>query len=103
MPPPPVQLLWGACLDITPVGLCVGTMGKVFFFLTLRSRREHCSMCSGSEAGSYLRLIDSFIPQLKAQGPRRTCNEGKEGTCLDITPVGLCVGTMGKVLSYRKC
>ena len=26
-------------------------------------------MCSGSEAGSYLRLIDSCITQLKAQGP----------------------------------
>ena len=35
-------------------------------------------MRSGSEAGSYLRLIDSFITQLKAQGPSRTCNESKE-------------------------
>jgi len=35
-------------------------------------------VCSGSEAGSYLRLIDSFITQLKAQGPSRTCNESKE-------------------------
>ena len=26
----------------------------------------------------YLRLIDSFITQLKAQGPSRTCNESKE-------------------------
>ena len=33
---------------------------------------------SGSEAGSYLRLIDSCITQLKAQGPSRTCNESKE-------------------------
>ena len=32
-------------------------------------------MCSGSEAGSYLRLIDSCITQLKAQGPSRTCNK----------------------------
>ena len=32
---------------------------------------------SGSEAGSYLRLIDSCITQLKAQGPARTCNESK--------------------------
>jgi len=30
------------------------------------------------EAGSYLRLIDSCITQLKAQGPARTCNESKE-------------------------
>ena len=32
-------------------------------------------MCSGSEAGPYLRLIDSCITQLKAHGPSRTCNE----------------------------
>ena len=36
--------------------------------------REPC----GSEAGSYLRLIDSCITQLKAQGPSRTCTESKE-------------------------
>ena len=35
-------------------------------------------MCCGPEAGSYLRLIDSCITQLKAQGPSRTCNESKE-------------------------
>ena len=35
-------------------------------------------MCSVSQAGSYLRLIDSCITQLKAQGPSRTCNESKE-------------------------
>jgi len=29
-------------------------------------------------AGSYLRLIDSCITQLKAQGPSRTCNESQE-------------------------
>jgi len=44
-------------------------------------------MRSGSEEGSYLRLIDSCITQLKAQGPSRTCNESKEeeegvGCCL---------------------
>ena len=32
----------------------------------------------GTEAVSYLRLIDSCITQLKAQGPSRTCNESKE-------------------------
>jgi len=31
-----------------------------------------------TEAGSYVRLIDSCITQLKAQGPSRTCNESKE-------------------------
>jgi len=35
-------------------------------------------MCSGSEAGSYLRLIDSCNTQLKTQGPSRTCNKSKE-------------------------
>ena len=35
-------------------------------------------MCSGSEAGLYLRLIDSCITQLKAQGPFRTWNWSKE-------------------------
>ena len=35
-------------------------------------------MCSGTEAGSYLRLIDSCVTQRKAQGPSRTCNESKE-------------------------
>ena len=32
-------------------------------------------MCSGSEAGSYLRLMNSCITQLEAQGPSRTWNE----------------------------
>ena len=35
-------------------------------------------MCSGSEAGSYLRLIDSCITQLTAQGPSGTCNQSKQ-------------------------
>ena len=34
--------------------------------------------CNGSEAGSFLRLIDSGITQLKVHGPDRTCNESKE-------------------------
>ena len=40
--------------------------------------RERTGRRSGSEAGSYLRLIDSCITQLKSQGPSRTCNESKE-------------------------
>ena len=40
-------------------------------------------LCSGSESGSYLRLIDSCITQLKAQGPSRTCNENKEEEAAD--------------------
>ena len=35
-------------------------------------------MCRGSKTVAYLRLIDSCITQLKAQGPSRTCNESKE-------------------------
>ena len=35
-------------------------------------------MCSGSETGSYLTLIDSCITLHMAQGPSRTCNESKE-------------------------
>ena len=35
-------------------------------------------LVSGSAAGSYLRLIDSCITQLNAQGPSRTCNESKK-------------------------
>jgi len=37
-----------------------------------------------SEAGSYLRFIDSCITQLKVQGPSRTCNESKEEEEEDI-------------------
>ena len=35
-------------------------------------------MCSGSEAGSYLRLIDSCVTQLEAQGPPKTSNESDQ-------------------------
>jgi len=35
-------------------------------------------MRSGSEVGSFLRLVDSLITQFKAQGPSRTCNESNE-------------------------
>ena len=49
-------------------------------------------MSSGSEAGSYLRRIDSCITQLKAQGPSRTCNESKEEEEEDTTD--LCAPAM---------
>ena len=42
------------------------------------ARHHFTEMCCGTEAGSYLRLIDSCTTQLKAQGPSRTCNESKE-------------------------
>ena len=47
-------------------------------------------MCSGSEAGSYLRLIASCITQLKAQRPSRTCNESKEEE--EVFPPGVLLG-----------
>jgi len=49
------------------------------FKLLLAAGGNHFTeMCSGSETVAYLRLIDSSITQLKAQGPSRTCNESKE-------------------------
>ena len=39
-----------------------------------RVQRRHVAM----PAGSYLRLTDSCITHLEAQGPSRTCNESKE-------------------------
>jgi len=35
-------------------------------------------LCSGAKAGSYLRLMDSCITQLKSQGPSRTCDESNK-------------------------
>jgi len=43
--------------------------------------------CSGSDAGSYLRRIDSCITQLKAQGPSRTCTESKKEERVIVTVV----------------
>ena len=54
-------------------------LGQIQHLPEIRFKDNHFTeMCSGSEAGSYLRLIDSCITQLKAQGPSRTCNESKE-------------------------
>ena len=44
----------------------------------LRVRGRLRSLAEAVASGSYLRLIDSCITQLKAQGPSRTCNESKE-------------------------
>ena len=46
-------------------------------------------MCCGTEAGSYLKLTDCCITQLKAHGPSRTCNESKEEEEEGNTPVEL--------------
>ena len=75
---------------------------RLLYLSTLGSRvikkkkktREECAWlspevdgegCGGSEAGPYLRFIDSCITQLKAQGPSRTCNESKE-ECAWLSP-----------------
>ena len=42
-----------------------------------RSRLPAHSLSEITEAGSYLRLVDSCITQLNAEGPR-TCDESKE-------------------------
>jgi len=44
------------------------------------SDRSQKAPLTCTEAGSYLRLIDSCITQPKAQGPSRTCNESKEAS-----------------------
>jgi len=41
-------------------------------------RSPHSASSWHLQTGSYLRLIDSCITQLKAQGPSRTCNESDE-------------------------
>jgi hypothetical protein len=46
-----------------------------------------------TEAGSYSRLIDSFITQLEAQGPARTCHESKEEEEEDLVTKLSSVGT----------
>jgi len=45
-------------------------------FVTQLKNGNRCVVVT--ETGSYLRLIDVCITQLKAQGPSRTCNESKE-------------------------
>ena len=44
------------------------------------SRVDHhfTEMCCGNGPGSYLRLVDYCITQLKAQGSSGICNESKE-------------------------
>ena len=49
-----------------------------FLSVAILKNNHSSEMCTGSEAGSYLRLIDSCITQLEAQGPARTCNEGTD-------------------------
>ena len=61
---------------------CFGGSSPPFLFLVLNHLRYPRGLgvrvCLVTEEGSYLRLIDFCITQLKAQGPSRTCNESKE-------------------------
>jgi len=65
----------GAGLDPFPTNTTIVAMHFEVRAAMLRvALRFHNStpMRCGSETGSYLRLINSFIAQLKAQGPSRT-------------------------------
>ena len=55
-----------------------GVLGLEFLPCSQFKNNHFTEMCCGTEAGSYLRPIDSCITQLKVQGPSRTCNESKE-------------------------
>ena len=59
---------------------CVGHARKACAVQTppARSPRGLCLAAPAAEAGSYVRLIDSRITQLEAQGHSRTCNESKQ-------------------------
>jgi len=73
-----------------------GLGGRLFFFFTLVTGSRRSLSLQGVrlrgrnlEAGSYLRLTDSCITQLEAQGPSRTCNESKEeATCFRVSGLG---------------
>ena len=61
---------------------------------TATSRLAANGATCGTEPGSYLRLVDSRITQLKAQGASRTCDESKqeeETTCEAGSLSSLCV------------
>ena len=57
-----------------------GTMYIIENFSVQRNlfNNHFTEMCSGPEACSYLRLMDSCITQLKAPRPSATCTESKE-------------------------
>ena len=57
----------------------MGTLATSVGVYSSQLKNNHFTeMCCCTEAGSYLRLIDSCITQLKAQGPFKTCYESKE-------------------------
>ena len=55
--------MWGAELRVKSV---------------VNGKNHSTEMCSGSVAGSYLRLIDSCVTQPKAQSTSKTWNESKD-------------------------
>jgi len=57
-------------------------------------------MCWCTESGSYLRLIDPCITQLKAQGPARTCNESKEEEEERRAVIGPALGVRGDLGAF---
>ena len=75
---------------------------RVQRFAAVRTRLNHKSIQNRgivvTEAGSYSRLIDSCITQLKAQAPPRTCNQSKgekEGFCPSPVHASLLEGVQG--------
>ena len=68
-----------------------------------RAARARLVWCGGCE---YLRLIDSCITQLEAQGPSRTCNEskeeGEEGGC-QVRGLGFRVSGFGSGGKSLRC
>ena len=80
---------WGVCVHgrVFRVWALKWNLGIETFLLEARKYLQHnhsTDMCSGSKAGSYLRLMDSCITQLEAQGLSRTCNESKEKEALRL-------------------
>ena len=57
-------------------------------------------MCSGSAAGSYVRLIDSFVTQMRAQGPSRTCDKSTQDAEEERPPGPRWGGGPGHVYIY---
>ena len=77
----PLRLPWtpeGLALRWLP-GVCPA--GRYKRYSSQFKNNHFTEMCGGTEAGSYLRLIDSCISQLTVHGPSRTCNESKEEVC----------------------
>ena len=66
-----VDLLQKGQKGVVDLGVCHARDHLLAICQTVR-RQQLKEMCSGSKAGSHLRLIDSCITQLEAQGPFRT-------------------------------